>query len=181
MCQTDRDRIACCLDGHPEAFRELVGRYQGVLLSHLAGRMGDRDRAEEAVQETFVRAYFSLSKLKKPESFFSWLIGIANRVALEQHRSDRRQREIAQMMSEPEARPELSHDYALERAITQLPERYQRVVLLRYYGQRSCAHVAEELGIPLGTVTKRLSRAYGMLREALTRQEQEQERTEAQP
>ena len=63
MSQTDRDRIACCLDGHPEAFRELVGRYQGVLLSHLAGRMGDRDRAEEAVQEIFERFDRSLQSL----------------------------------------------------------------------------------------------------------------------
>ena len=71
MPMTDRHDIALCLDGHPEAFRQLVARYQAVLLAHLAGRLGDRERAEEAAQETFVRAYFGLGKLKKPASFYS--------------------------------------------------------------------------------------------------------------
>jgi DNA-directed RNA polymerase specialized sigma24 family protein len=41
------------------------------------------------------------------------------------------------------------------------------VVLMRYYGRMSCAQVAERLDMPLGTVTKQLSRAYGLLRETL--------------
>jgi len=60
----DRDCIRHCLNGHPEMYRELVGRYQAILLSYLAGQLGNRERAEEAVQETFVRAYFCLIKLK---------------------------------------------------------------------------------------------------------------------
>ncbi|MHC4708615.1 MAG: RNA polymerase sigma factor [Planctomycetota bacterium] len=42
-----------------------------------------------------------------------------------------------------------------------------QVVLLRYYGNCSCSQVAQQLGMPLGTVTKTLSRAYAMLRESL--------------
>ena len=46
-----------------------------------------------------------------------------------------------------------------------------QVVLLRYYGGCSCSQVAEKLGMPLGTVTKNLSRAYAMLRKSLQQNE----------
>jgi DNA-directed RNA polymerase specialized sigma24 family protein len=52
-------------------------------------------------------------------------------------------------------------------AIAALPEPYRQVILRRYYGDLSCAQVAEGLAVPLGTVTKRLSRAYAMLRVSL--------------
>ena len=171
MGVTDEYYIGRCLDGHPDDFRYLVRRYQAVLLAHLAGQLGSRDSAEEATQETLVRAYFGLEKLRKRQSFFPWLLGIASRVAKEQRRSEQRRRQIGDVLSEVVAEPELSQDYALEQAITALPERYQQVVLLRYYGNCSCSQVAEQLGMPLGTVTKRLSRAYAMLRESLRQED----------
>ena len=50
--------------------------------------------SEDTAQEAFVRAYFSLDKLKKQDSFFSWLLGIANRVAKEEQRNRLRSREV---------------------------------------------------------------------------------------
>ena len=116
-----------------------------------------------------MRAYFNMSKLRKPGSFFSWLLGIADRVAKEHQRKDmlHQQREVIRSFSQEAAGSELSQDYGLEAAITELPESYRRVVLLRYYGGSSCSQVAEQLDMPLGTVTKTLSRAYAMLRNAL--------------
>ena len=171
MGVTDKYYIERCLDGHCDDFRYLVRRYQAVLLAHLAGQLGNKDSAEEAAQETLVRAYFKLDKLKKKESFFSWLLGIASRVAKEQQRSEQRHRQIADLLYEKAPSPELSQDYALERAIAKLPESYRQVVLLRYYGGHSCSQVAEQLDMPLGTVTKTLSRAYATLRKSLQKQE----------
>jgi len=169
MSETDKYYIERCLDGHPDDFRYIVRRYQAVLLAHLAGKLGNKDKAEEAAQESLVRAYFNMSKLKRPGSFFSWLLGIADRVAKEHQRKEmlRQQREVIRSFSQEAAGPELSQDYGLEAAIAELPESYRRVVLLRYYGGRSCSQVAEQLDMPLGTVTKTLSRAYAMLRESL--------------
>ena len=176
MPETDKYYIERCLDGHPDDFRYLVRRYQAVLLAHLAGKLGNRDSAEEAAQESLVRAYFNMNKLKKPGAFFSWLLGISDRVAKEHHRKQqiRRQREAIRSYSEEAESPELSQDYALEGAISELPEAYRRVVLLRYYGNHSCSQVAEQLDMPLGTVTKTLSRAYAMLRESLQDQNKEE-------
>ena len=169
MSENDKYYVERCLDGHPDDFRYLVRRYQAVLLANLAGKLGDKDRAEEAAQEALVRAYFNMSKLKKPDSFFSWLLGIADHVAKEHQRKEQfqRQREIVRSFSEEAPNTELSQDYALEAAIAELPEAYRKIILLRYYGQHSCNQIAEQLDMPLGTVTKTLSRAYAMLRKSL--------------
>jgi len=169
MGTTDKYYIERCLDGQPDDFRYLIRRYQAVLLAHLAGKLGNRDRAEEAAQETLVRAYFGLGKLKKPDSFFSWLLGIATRVAKEQQRSEqrRRRKENIRSFSKEIPTPELSQDYGLEKAIGELPDSHRKVILLRYYGGYSCSQVAEQLDMPIGTVTKTLSRAYATLRKSL--------------
>jgi RNA polymerase sigma-70 factor, ECF subfamily len=172
MIGSDRDYVAQCLDSHPEAFRHLVGRYQGVVMSYLAGRVGTLAGAEEAAQETFVRAYFSLDKLKKPEAFFSWILGIADRVAREQQRLEIRDRTAAKLWSQNRPEPELTPNLALEKAVGGLEDPYRQIVLLRYYGNLSCVQVSERLEMPLGTVTKYLSRAYAMLRETLNREVQ---------
>ena len=56
---TDEYYIARSLNGHPDDFRHLVRRYQSVLMAHLVGQLGDKNRAEEAAQETLVRSYFN--------------------------------------------------------------------------------------------------------------------------
>ena len=174
MTENDKYYVERCLDGHPDDFRYLVRRYQAALLANLAGKLGDKDRAEEAAQETLVRAYFNMGKLKKPDAFFSWLLGIADLVAKEQYRKEQlqRRRQIVRSFSEEAPPTELSQDYALETAIAELPEAYRKIILLRYYGGHSCNQIAEQLDMPLGTVTKTLSRAYAMLRDALQQQEQ---------
>ncbi len=168
MSQTDEECVKLSLDGHPEAFEPLVGRYWGPLLSYLAGRLRDREWAEEAAQEAFVRSFLGLRGLKKPGSFFSWLFGIADRVVKEQLRARRRAEWQDDQPWQSVVQDAQSHDYDLEGAIAALPEAYRQVILLRYYGNMSCAQVAQGLAIPLGTVTKRLSRAYAMLRTSLS-------------
>ena len=169
MGQTDGYYVERCLDGHPDDFRHLVRRYQPVLLAHLAGKLGRIDQAEEAAQETLVRAYFKMNHLKYPGKFFSWLLGIAERVAIEQQRKEqvRRRRETIRASSEEAPQPELSLDYGLEAAVSGLPDPYRQVILLRYYGSLSCREIAGQLDVPLGTVTKNLSRAYVLLRDAM--------------
>ena len=125
--ENDRYYVARCMDGHPDDFHHLVRRYQPVLLAHLAGKLGNREMVEEAAQETLVRAYFKMDTLREPLKFFSWLLGIADRVAKEQQRNDmvRRQWESVQEISEQVPQPELSWDYGLEAAVAGLPEPYR--------------------------------------------------------
>lgn len=178
--ETDRYYVERCLDGHREDFRHLVLRYQKPLLAGIRCRHARRDEAEDAAQEAFVRAFSGLATLKKPDSFFSWLLGIAYRVLLERADRERRERVALEEMA-ADAPSALAReqawpgDAALEGALAALPEPFREVVLLRYYGGCSCSEVAARLGIPIGTVTKRLSRAYEEMRRTLAVPDQEQE------
>jgi RNA polymerase sigma factor (sigma-70 family) len=167
MSPSDEECVRSCLNDHPEAFRPLVQRYQAPLTRYLRGRLGNLDDATEAAQEAFVRAYFALGDLRKPEAFFYWLMGIADRVAKETVRAAKRNRSADWPRSEPAestGEPATCMEIAVTEAVGKLNDVYREVVLLRYYGGRSCAEISRDLGVPLGTVTKRLSRAYALLR-----------------
>lgn len=168
---TDRHYVEQCLDGHPEAFRALVDRYQRTLIAGIRVRHVRADLAEEAAQEAFLRAYANLDRLQKRESFFAWLFGIARHVVQEMSERERRDRDaMTALAREPAALgPTVgwSGDAALEAAVASLDEPFREAVLLRFFGGYSCAEMAALLDVPLGTVTKRLSRAYESLREHL--------------
>ncbi len=67
-----------------------------------------------------------------------------------------------------QAAEERQVDVELEKAIAELPEAYREIILLRFYASRSCSQIAEQLNVPIGTVTKKLSRAYAKLRQVLS-------------
>jgi len=172
MCLSDKQCVSDCLDGRSGAFRHLVDRYQAPLTKHLAGRLGNENEVTEAAQETMVRAFFALRTLRKPESFYSWLLGIADRVAKEAYRA--RGREIALIDAEAAsgdvgtpAPHEACSASMLSQAVAELPEAQRQVVMLRFYSGLSCSEIARNLELPLGTITSRLSRAYASLRIAL--------------
>ena len=169
---TDGEYVQSSRDGRPEDFRLLVERYQRPLYAYLSSRLGNALEAEEAAQESFVRAFMSLAKLRKPESFYAWLLGIAGRVLKEQFRAvERRQKDRAIAETLLAGDPGSAPEYPLEEAIAVLPESYRQVILLRYYEGHSCQEIATRLGMPLGTVTKTLSRAYALLRQELKARE----------
>ncbi len=168
MGNMDQDYIELCLNGRPDEFRNLILRYQSALLAYLTGKFGNSTQAEEAAQETLVRAFFSLNKLEKSQSFYPWLLGIANHVVQAQIYAEQRQRRAKQISAQRVEPGEFDTDFDLEKAVARLPDQYRQVVLLRYYGDCSCKEVAQKLQMPLGTVTKTLSRAHAMMREYLT-------------
>jgi RNA polymerase sigma-70 factor (ECF subfamily) len=170
--EPDRELVAQCLAGDSDQFRHLVRRYERVIVAHLRCRLRDPANLEDAAQETFVRAYQHLATLRSPERFFSWLIGIADRVARESGRRVWRQHRMLDAYAAERRRPgpsRLDLDVPLESAVASLSGPLREVVLLRFYGSRSCAEIAQLLQVPVSTVTKRLSRAYDQLRRRLSR------------
>jgi RNA polymerase sigma-70 factor (ECF subfamily) len=173
---SDRHYVESCRGGHPEEFRLLVDRYQKPLFAYLSCRLENITDAEEAAQDCFVRAFLSLKKLRKPDSFYAWLIGIAGRVLQEHFRRRQRQerhRATLETLTEEKEDTEAAPDYPLEEAIGALPENCRQVLLLHYYEGLPCHEVGRRLGMPLGTVTKTLSRAYALLRQDLGQREGE--------
>lgn len=193
---SDQHTIQRCLDGHPHDFRLLVDRYAPSLRIHLIRDLNGHapaephsDLVDDSVQEALVRAYFLLPRLREPESFWSWLLGIGRRVLKEQQRAQRRASAAPHLLLNGTSRSFSSingtarathaahssaeparHDAeaaGLEAAVVALPEPYREVILLRFYAGLSCPVIAEQLNLPIGTVTKRLSRAYELLRDSL--------------
>ena len=131
---SDAEYVVSSRNGCPDHFRLLVQRYQRPLFAYLSSRMGNHLEAEEAAQESFVRAFLSLKKLRKPESFYAWLLGIAGRVLKEQFRAvERRQKDRAVAETLLAENPGSEPEYPLEEVIAVLPESYRQVILMRYY------------------------------------------------
>lgn len=90
---SDMEIVQRVLNGDPEAFAEILGRYEGhvfaVVRKHLP-----RDRLEEIAQETFVRAYQSLHNFHRADSFKQWLSAIAVRTCYDYWRKRYRRKEI---------------------------------------------------------------------------------------
>ena len=69
------------VNGDPGAFGTLVDRYQSRLLSFVNRTIGDRERADDVVQATFIRVSRHLHRFDRTETFSTWIHGIASKVA----------------------------------------------------------------------------------------------------
>ena len=85
----DRRLIDDCLDGHPEAFGVLVGRYQDRLYNTVCHLTGCAEDARDVVQDTFVKAYQALGSFQGSASFYTWVYRIAVNQAISLKRRDR--------------------------------------------------------------------------------------------
>lgn len=179
----DAEIIEAVLGGRPERYEDLVRRHKALVVSYCYGRVAHRETAEDLAQETFVRAYKALATLKKPAVFASWVLSIAHNicvdylrnksrtVSLETHcEKDSRGRIIlpdgSQTGAEENAERGEIRDLII-RAINSMPEEYRVTLMMRHVGGMSCEDIADSLGVSVGTVTSRLSRAHRVLREKL--------------
>lgn len=171
--ESDEQLVRMCRDGRPDLFRHLVLRHERALTAFLFGRLDNADEVIEVAQEVMVRAYFALPRLRQPAAFSSWLMGIADHAAKEFQRTKRRDPrgreafDLDAVEARPETDPDPDPDRALGRALACLTAEHREVVLLRFYEGMSCVEIGVRLGMPVGSVTSRLSRAYTLLRASL--------------
>lgn len=135
----------------------------------------NREEAREVCQEAASRALAKRGEYDPSRPFYPWFYRILRNLCVDWMR-DRQRREAVE--SEPvdparsaEARViEHERNAAVERAIAQLSPDMREVIELRHFHDLSYAHMAEQLGVPVGTVMSRLYRARKALREALRRE-----------
>ena len=181
----DEMLIAALVAGEPEALGALYDRHARVVFSLIMRILGDRDVAEEILQEVFLRAWQQAHAFDETRGTVRfWLHRIAHNLTLNELR--RRQRR-PQVQRRPPSADSEDDDYAarveagqdpavdawcavrdaeLAHALDQLPPA-QRAVLLLYAEGFSQSEIATKLGEPLGTVKSRMRRALCRLREAL--------------
>ena len=152
------------------AFERLVEDYQAVLLRTCFLYLKDQALAEDAVQETFVKAYRHMEAFRGECSERTWLVKIAINVCRDLKRSawfrftDRRV--TPDMLPEPAA-PCSPQDEELTAAVLRLPVKLRETVLMYYYHGMTVSDMAKTLGISQSSVSGRLQRARGKLRDAL--------------
>lgn len=166
---TDADLVASTRGGTPAAFGRLVRRYQAIAVARAYSHVGDRSEAEDIAQEAFMRAYRYLHQLREPASFGPWLLQAVSNVA--RRASERRSRRPGPL---PEAHPAPAPPPRADvlDAIAALPEAEQQVIQLHYCQGYKCSEIARLLGLQLGSITSRLTRARQKLRRLLSEDDQ---------
>lgn len=151
---------------------QLVAEQHEVLYRFAYRLSGSAADADDLTQQTFLIAHQKLTQLRDCETAKSWLFTILRNVYL---KSIRRQVPMpsANLQLDVESIPDDLPDHLefdeelLQQALNELPEEFRSAVLLFYFDECSYKEIAEQLGIPLGTVMSRLSRAKGYLRARL--------------
>ncbi|GAA4675622.1 SigE family RNA polymerase sigma factor [Nocardioides nanhaiensis] len=155
--------------------REFDDFYSGSFrrITHQVHAMiGDRDEAQECVQEAFVRAWAHRRKLDRAEHPEAWVRTTAYRLAVSRwRRTVRGRRPADRALAAPAATaPPDESRVALVAALRQLPEDQRRALVLHHLADLPVREVAAEVGAPEGTVKARLSRGRAALAALLTDQ-----------
>ncbi len=188
MADEDRLLIDRCLQGHVEAFGELVRRYQDRLYNALFRFLGNSEDARDVAQEAFLSAFRNLKKFRGRSQFFTWLYRIAWNHALDLKRRAKNswalpEAEGSAHPNEPQDRSvsaspdwhlqRREEDERLQQALAKLSDEYRLVLILREMDELSYEEIAEVLDIPIGTVRSRLHRARLELRQLLEEMEKD--------
>jgi RNA polymerase sigma-70 factor, ECF subfamily len=174
----DSGVVTAFLAGEERAFEELVSRYQTRLLNFIFRTTGDRERAEDLVQEVFIRVYRHLHRFDRSKKFSTWIYTIASNLAKNELRNRSRNplvlfqtikrnwqdEDRPLQFEDPASRPDdlfrKRHLRELvETSVQKLPAHHRQVFVLRELEGKSYEEIAEITSCNLGTVKSRLNRA----------------------
>lgn len=162
MEEPDPQLIEAAVRGGLGAFEELVRHYQPPVWRMCSRLLNERESAEDATQETFVRLYRFLPTFQGRSKFSTWLLSIARNCAADQLRSRAKQKRISLEVLELPPRTsqcDSSSDLEVREALQALPEELREaVVLIDMLGMRY-REAAVILNIPVGTLKSRVHRA----------------------
>ncbi|MBP6889615.1 MAG: sigma-70 family RNA polymerase sigma factor [Candidatus Moranbacteria bacterium] len=184
QAESDEDIILRVRQGEIAAFQFIVSRYERKLSLYLTHLIGNRDEAEDLLQDVFVKAYQHLKNFDDTRIFSPWVYRIAHNEAVNWIRKRSRRPiivswddiveatgeqqsvESRETLEERWIRRELRDD--VREALSRLPEEHREVLTLRYYLDKSYREIAEIIGTPMNTVASRVNRAKKNLLEALS-------------
>lgn len=172
--------------GDLEAFNLIVLKYQDLVYSHAYALLGDRYAAEDATQESFLKAFKNIGNFRGG-SFRPWILKITTNTCYDELRKSKRRTHISlyakneygeeqdspAWMADPAAsiqnileQKELAHK--LYRTLDELPVEYRSALTLVDIHGMDYAETARVLGIPLGTLKSRVARGRFLMRKKLT-------------
>jgi RNA polymerase sigma-70 factor, ECF subfamily len=165
---SDGELILRTAGGDRSAFADLHRRYARLVFGLALRRLGDRGRAEDAVQETFASIWRSAGSYKPDRGPGArWLYAVARNAIVDRARS---RADVPAEIPERAAREPDEQGWIawrVHRVLQELPDREREVIALAYWSGLSQSEVAEFLGIPLGTVKTRTRSALAHLADLL--------------
>ena len=175
---SDSDLVVRFLDGETRRFQQLVDRYEQRMVNFIQRSIGDRQRAEDLAQETFIRVYRHIHRFDTSRKFSTWIYTIASNLAKNELRNRSRSPLVLfQTLTsswDDDHRPLQFEDSSMspddmfrkrnlqelvEKAAEQLPPHHREVFILREMEGKSYEEIAEITDTQLGTVKSRLNRA----------------------
>ncbi len=179
-------------DGDPRtrdnAYKRLLSKYRNQIYSLILKIVHNSEEVEDLVQESFSKAFNSIANFNKEYAFSTWLYRIATNSSIDYLRKRRlktfsldnpiKSKDDEYYVEIPDSREEpgknvmqSQRDQLVREAIAQLPGKYRVVIEMRHLQELAYEEIAEELGLPLGTVKAHIFRAremlYKMLRDKL--------------
>ncbi|XEQ95166.1 RNA polymerase sigma-H factor [Sporomusa carbonis] len=159
--------------GDKEAFGQLVTAFQTRVFRVAYGIVGHKEDAEDIAQDTFVKAYRSISDLNADVTFYNWLMRIVANTSMNYKKSMHRQQfvpmdEVAEPVDQgetpEEAMERVEGNARVTALLAALPSEHRAVLALRELGGFSYDEISDILNIPLGTVKSRMNHGRDKLR-----------------
>ena len=176
----DQALVGLILDGDDAAFEHLFNRYRDAIHRLFVQRLGgSADNADDLLQETFIKVYLRLERYNADYTFGQWVYTIARNTLIDHIRRRQEELPIDERFSSPPSptpTPEesvirLQQRTQIEHCLESLPERYGRLIRMRFLEEYSYEEIAERLEMPLGTVKTQIHRARERMCELIRRGE----------
>lgn len=181
--KSDDELIKAFKDGSDSAFSELLTRYKTRVYSYVLKMTGNRTASDDLFQEIFLKFAANVNKYRPEQKFSSWIFAVARNLVIDYLRKSKRtamgsidegqeDRPLLETIKSPEKTPEeialLAEDKTtIEKAFEKLSEEQREVFLMKHYSKLSFREISEIMGLPIGTVLARMSRATARLRKYL--------------
>ena len=153
-----------------EAYAEIIKRYQKKLLRYAGNVLGDKDKAEDVVQEGFIKAYINLNGFNTKMKFSSWIYRIVHNEAMNMLGKDNKQQPMYEQV-EFDSGINLEDDFIKKELVSrthhcleQMPIIYKEPLSLYYLEEKSYEEISDILRIPINTVGTRVNRARGIMK-----------------
>ncbi len=181
---TDEKLLALAVDVEPEAFGEIVRRWERKIFALCFGMLGREDEARDAAQEAFVAAYRNIGNFRGEAKVSSWLHRIAvNQCLTTKRRAKTRSEEFLDEERHEEDRvfvaaaayspsnqtEQAERNVIVRQAVGSLPVDLRQVVVMKEFEDMTFQEISDTLEIPLSTVKSRLYTALKQLRYKLER------------
>jgi RNA polymerase sigma-70 factor (ECF subfamily) len=168
---SDEEVVKQVQESNQELYAIIIDRYQAKLIRYVFNLIKDKDKAEDVVQETFIRAYVNLNIFNAKNKFSSWIYQIAHNQTI--NHIKKHQREVPlpdefDSQSEEDLQKNFEQKEVGKRVnfcLEKIPLLYREPLYLYFLEEKSYQEISDILRMPMGTVATRINRAKKIYKE----------------